>query len=521
MNSSKNTRQDTAFIHEVTQRLYSTLQIEKALHSTLLFLREHMPADSLNAGIFDPTTGMLQYLASATCLGGMLIDERLQLSEKGIRDTEHYAIGKAHIDKHPWGTQVSGEIAEHFRLFHEDFPGFDVAGDFSTLTLTVGIGVPRFGYFNILAHGLNQFSEKHRRMMNLLERPLTGAALNLWHYRKVVTLNEHLVRTNDLLLNRLGHIAATEVIGTETGLHGVITLAKQVADTNAPVLITGETGTGKEVVAHAIHRLSRRKNHPMICINCGAIPETLMDSELFGHERGAFTGASSRKRGYFEQADGGTIFLDEVGELSAAAQVKLLRVLQEHAIRRVGGNRSIPLDVRVIAATHRNLPALAEEGRFRRDLWFRLNVFPIHIPPLRERTADIPALAEFFAARKAREMNVSEKPVFAAGAFDLLKSYHWPGNIRELENLIERSLIICQGSPLHFDNLSPSTPSLSEKREGEEEAFPSLESITIRHILKALRKSGGRIEGPGGAACLLDLNPSTLRGKIKKYGISK
>ena len=215
----------------------------------------------------------------------------------------------------------------------------------------------------------------------------------------------------------------------------------------------GETGVGKEVIANAIHNLSLRSNGPFIRVNCGAIPPTLMDSELFGHEKGAFTGALFQKRGRFERADGGTIFLDEIGELPLEAQVRLLRVLQEKEIERVGGTETIQVDIRVIAATHRNLDQMLAEGRFREDIYFRLRVFPIAIPPLRLRPEDIPVLVQHFIQKKCREMKTVKIPSLAPGALDRLMLYNWPGNVRELENAVERELIVNKGSLLSFDDL--------------------------------------------------------------------
>jgi transcriptional regulator with GAF, ATPase, and Fis domain len=279
----------------------------------------------------------------------------------------------------------------------------------------------------------------------------------------------------------------------------------------------GETGVGKEVVANAIHHLSKRSDGPMISINCGAIPDTLLDNELFGHEKGAFTDASTMKQGYFEQADRGTIFFDEIGELTLQAQVKLLRVIQDMTFQRVGGKRP---NVRVIAATNRDLGDMIANLQFRKDLWFRLNVFPIHIPALRERKIDIPALAEYFARRQSIEMNLSFRFRFAPGAIEQLQNYDWPGNVRELKNVIERALIICQGQPLSFPNLFGISAQEQESPQLPDSGpYPTLNDIQARHIKQTLTRSKGRITGKAGAAELLDIKPSTLRARMKKLGI--
>ena len=296
---------------------------------------------------------------------------------------------------------------------------------------------------------------------------------------------------------------------------------RSVAPLSSPVLLLGDTGVGKEVIAGAIHNASLRRDEPFIKVNCGAIPETLMDSELFGHEKGAFTGALNHKRGRFERAHNGTIFLDEIGELSLEAQVRLLRVLQEKEIERVGGTESINVDIRVIAATHRNLNAMILEGKFREDLYFRLNVFPIYIPTLRERKGDIPGLVQHFIQKKSRDLKLTAIPTLAPKALDQLLAHHWPGNVRELENAVERAIILHREEPLSFAELGPKkelevTPvSASEDMESFD-----LDQVTADHIRRVLMVTNGRVEGEKGAADLLGINPGTLRGRMRKLGIS-
>src|SRR5512136_2879197 len=272
-------------------------------------------------------------------------------------------------------------------------------------------------------------------------------------HQEVIRLKDMLADDNRYLFNELRSASGDEIVGSDFGLKTVIEMVQQVAPLDSPVLLLGETGTGKEVIANAIHYSSPRKDGPFIKVNCGAIPETLIDSELFGHEKGAFTGAVSQRRGRFERADRGTIFLDEIGELPPQAQIRLLHVLQRKEIERVGGTSSIPVDIRIISATNRNLEEMIASGRFREDLWFRLNVFPIMIPPLRQRKEDIPALVHHFIDRKSVELKLTEKTALAPGAVDRLIAYDWPGNVRELENIIERALIQHQGGMLSFETL--------------------------------------------------------------------
>ena len=249
---------------------------------------------------------------------------------------------------------------------------------------------------------------------------------------------------NRYLQKEMMYLTGDTIIGARFGLKEVMRMVEHVAPTNSPVMIIGETGTGKEVIANAIHLSSKRKGSAFVKINCGAIPDSLIDSELFGHEKGAFTGAISQKKGRFERAHNGTIFLDEVGELPLQAQVRLLRVLQQHEIERVGGSQTIPVDVRIITATHKNLEEMVRIGQFREDLWFRLNVFPIIIPPLHQRTIDIPALVDYFLEQKSMDMKIRKLPSLAPGAIEKLLTYDWPGNVRELEYLVERTLILNQ-----------------------------------------------------------------------------
>jgi transcriptional regulator with GAF, ATPase, and Fis domain len=311
-----------------------------------------------------------------------------------------------------------------------------------------------------------------------------------------------------------------EIVGTSPALQTVLSRVSKVAATDSTVLITGETGTGKELVARAMHRRSLRSSYPFVSVNCAAIPRDLIASELFGHEKGSFTGATQRRLGRFELAQRGTIFLDEVGELPAETQIALLRVLQEREFERVGGAGSIRTDVRVIAATNRDLEAAIAAGLFRSDLFYRLDVFPIEIPPLRERKEDIPLLVEYFIDRYARKAGKNFQTVNKK-SLDLLQSYPWPGNIRELQNVIERSVIVCETGTFSVDEswLSRQPPVIEP--DGRSDLFKGLPSQEKAIIEAALSESGGRVYGPSGAAAKLGIPRTTLESKIRSLKINK
>jgi transcriptional regulator with GAF, ATPase, and Fis domain len=386
------------------------------------------------------------------------------------------------------------------------------------------------------------FSELDVRKAQGLLEPFRLALENDRRFQELARLREAVEADNRALRSRLERQdIADSIVGGDSGLREVTERIAQVAVTDVPVLVLGETGTGKEVVARSIHARSQRAKGPIVCVNCGAIPPGLVDSELFGHERGSFTGASGTRKGWFERADGGTLFLDEIGELPLDAQVRLLRVLQERMFERVGGTRPIHVDVRVVAATHRNLEDMVQAGSFREDLWYRLSVFPIVLPPLRERLTDIPALAAHFAWRAGKRLGGA--PLVPSDSdVELLAAYDWPGNVRELAAVIERAAILGGGKKLNVagalgvrtNAARGSTPPVVSQAAslpllpiggsngsapGESERFPTLDEAMAKHIERALDRTHGRIEGKGGAADLLDINPHTLRSRMKKLGV--
>jgi formate hydrogenlyase transcriptional activator len=320
-----------------------------------------------------------------------------------------------------------------------------------------------------------------------------------------------------------------EIVGQSRALAAVIEKVKLVASTDSSVLILGETGTGKELIARAIHSNSERRNRPLVKVNCAALPVGLIESELFGHEKGAFTGASDRRIGRFELAHNGTIFLDEIGDMPADLQAKLLRVLQEHEFERLGGSNLIKVDVRVIAATNRDLLRSVSEGTFRQDLYYRLNVFPVQLPSLRQRQEDIPSLVHYFVRRFCLKIGRKITRI-QRETMERLVSYAWPGNVRELENVIERAVILSRGAELEVaadvlpaPTVVPATaPQIAAEEKPEQRPLTqSIDQVERNHILEVLMRTNWRIEGPAGAAALLNLNPSTLRSRMKKLGVQR
>ncbi|GBC63635.1 Fis family transcriptional regulator [Desulfonema ishimotonii] len=498
------------FFREVTLRICGSLEIEKALWECLLYIRQFIPASHMAFHVYHRDLGIIETVAHATTETGKALSIRTPISPKARRQIEEQRSVRVRLIDRLGDNAVTRPVARQLGALN-----------LSAIVMDLVLERTFLGILSVLNDGENKFDDIHIRLMRCLNEPFAIALTNSLRFRELSHLRDLLADDNRYLQDELRKMAGEEIIGADFGLRGVMELVRQVAHLDSPVLLLGETGTGKEVVANAIHNLSLRKDGPFIKVNCGAIPENLMDSELFGHEKGAFTGAFSRKRGLFERAHGGTLFLDEIGELPPEAQVRLLRVLQEKEIDRVGGSNPIRVDIRVIAATHRDLEAMLTQRRFREDLYFRLRVFPISIPPLRERIADLPALVQHFIQKKSRDMKLDRLPMLAPAAIDRLMAYPWPGNVRELENAVERALILSRGKPLTFSDIRPraceQAPAIQPELKQTES--PALDIVMARHIRRVLDMCGGRVEGPRGAALILDINPSTLRKRMKKLGI--
>jgi formate hydrogenlyase transcriptional activator len=376
-------------------------------------------------------------------------------------------------------------------------------------------------YRSLLSSAAPRFSAEGRFLgyigtaIDITERKMAERELKQAH-EELNRLKNQLEAENIYLQEELQRDQAFgDIVGQSAAIKEVLHSISQVAPTDSTVLIMGETGTGKELLARAIHMASRRKNRPLIRVNCAALAPTLIESELFGHEKGAFTGAGARRLGRFELAHTGTLFLDEIGEMPLDLQVKLLRALQEGEIERLGGSRTIKVDVRIIAATNRDLKQAVKNGTFREDLWYRLNIFPINSPPLRERGDDIRILAEHFAAIFARRYGKKLTGI-SREAMRALCDHSWPGNVRELANVIEREVINLRGTVLRIhEDLE------SRKADAAAASLERLEDLERIHIFKVLQEVNWRVEGPKGAASVLDINPNTLRSRMRKLGIVK
>lgn len=411
-----------------------------------------------------------------------------------------------------WGALYTNDVLEDDRLPNKQWMKENHLKSFAGFPLTF-----RGELLGVLAmFGRRPLSEDEFGRMAVFAHEAAIAIKNAQLFEEVERLKDRLQAENLYLRKEveLQH-GFEEIIGDSVSMQTVLRNVERVAPTDSTVLILGETGTGKELIARAIHNLSPRKERSLVKVNCGAIPTNLVESELFGHEKGSFTGASSKRIGRFELADGGTIFLDEVGELPADAQIKLLRVLQEREFDRVGSHKPTKVDVRVIASTNRDLQQAVKAGTFRADLLYRLNVFPIEVPPLRSRLSDIPLLVQFYARKFSKKLGKRLDDVSQV-TMDRLAKSPWPGNVRELENVIERAAILSQGPLLQIDDAQ-----LRSSAEPKPAASGTLEEVERAHIVQVLRDVGWVIEGPQGAARCLDLHPNTLRSRMQKLGIKK
>ncbi|MEQ9298333.1 MAG: sigma 54-interacting transcriptional regulator [Cyclobacteriaceae bacterium] len=496
------------FFIDIALRVCSNLEIEKGLYECFQYLRKYMPGDAIYLERYEPDFSAIRIIAHATNEGFNKMDTLVTLDKESMQQMK--AMDKAGFPQYFLSNCSDDSPISRNML--------QLLGEPSSSILSTMLMVDDqlMGALTLVAYGRDRFTEDHVELYQVVRKPFFLAMSNAMEHLEVLKLQKMLTDENQFLRGELRRVCREEVIGAHFGLREVMLQVTQVAHLDSPVLLSGETGAGKDVIANVIHCSSSRSKGPMISVNCGAIPESLIDSELFGHEKGAFTGAIAQKKGRFERADKGTIFLDEIGELPLEAQVRLLRVLQSHEIERVGGTKMVPVDIRIIAASNQNLEELVKEGKFREDLWFRLNVFPILIPPLRERKADIPALLQHFINTKSKELKLPAIPKMATSAIDELIDYNWPGNVRELQNIVERALILNPKGSLSFSHLL--YPGKSRIRPNGK--TDNLDQIISSHIRNVLNKTSGKIHGAGGAAALLGVNPNTLRNRMNKLGIA-
>ncbi len=501
---------DHTFYFRAGNEICSSLDLETALHRFFLILEESMPADAISLHLFDPGFGFIESLAVASDDGGQPLSEITPLPKEIRKAIEAFI---ASLDGTPYCQRLDRMGDDPLAALAAEKLGVE---DYSGMILDLILEGQYLGILTVGNSSGKTFTQDHADKLLMVHNPLALACAGFIRHRDLTELKDRLTRDYQYLQRDLIRKSGDKVIGADQGLKPVMNLVHKVAPTTSPVLLLGETGVGKGVIAQAIHRLSSRSEQPLIVVDCAAIPDNLVESDLFGHEKGAFTGALSKHIGRFERAHQGTIFLDEIGELPLATQKKILRVLQDGVIERIGGTQTIRPDIRVIAATHRPLDKMVKQGRFRKDLFFRLNVFPITIPPLRERKTDIQLLANDIIKRQSRRMGLPHIVTLSPGAGDILAAYSWPGNVRELKNIIERELIIKGNDPLLFDTL---LSALSKRPEKKEKYDLGLDKAMREHIQNVVDMTNGRVEGPKGAGILLGVHPRTLQHRMKKLGV--
>jgi hydrogenase-4 transcriptional activator len=505
------------FFKETTLRICSSLSVKTGLKRVFSYLQKWMEFDEMFYVMLDKEHRALRCIARISN-GEIVPTPPPDTLTKELWD---WFVSSSHThiynpDSHP----IAIKLLPIIRLQPEKM---------SDLIIPLKIEDDRLGHLVLRSYSPNNFTQEHVNLLSTITQPLALALRNALAYEKISRYKDRILDDKKFLQHEIlveRNESTSEFIKENKGLKRVNDQIEQVAPFANTVLILGETGTGKEVVANAIHFGSQRKNGPLIKVNCGAIPSELIDNELFGHEKGAFTGAMQSQRGRFERASGGTIFLDEIGDLPLQAQTRLLRVLQNREVVRVGGGSPIEVDIRVIAATHKDLNKMVEENLFREDLLFRLNVFPITIPPLRERKEDIPVIANYLINKKQKELGIATTPTIGPKALEKLSEYSWPGNIRELENIIESEMIRNRGEEcLPFDALCCYQQAARKHNEDSLSTTTSpridkLDDIISAHIQEVLERTNGQIHGKDGAAELLGINPSTLRSRIHKLGIN-
>jgi formate hydrogenlyase transcriptional activator len=497
-------RQQLRLLLDINNAIISNLTRESLFHAIAEALRKVIPFDRAVLPIYDAEKDVFRRFALE---GQSLLGQEVN-SEIG-RHGSH-----------------SGWVFDHRRpLLKQDvqaereLPSDEIvlAGGIRSYMIVPLIARDKvFGTLFVASCTPNRYSSEDVALLQAVAKQIALAIENMLAYEEIARLRARLEEENRYLQDEIKtEHNFEEITGQSAAMKQVFRTIETVASTDATVLIVGETGTGKELVARALHNLSPRRRRALVKVNCAALPTGLIESELFGHEKGAFTGALARRIGRFELAHEGTLFLDEIGDLPLELQPKLLRVLQEGECERVGGTQTIRVDVRVIAATNRDLEEAVQGGRFRADLYYRVNVFPIHLPPLRERREDIPLLVAYFARKFATRLG-KRTPTVLPAMMQALQAYGWPGNVRELENVTERAVILSQGAHLDLGGWLP-TPGTTSRKRGPR----TLEEAEREHILAVLEETGWRVSGERGAAKVLGMKPTTLEARMKKLGITR
>ena len=536
-------KEDYKFFREAVQHVASSLDLSQAMLSVYEFLKQNFPLAALSFHKFEKHLDAMHLLFLVTDGKFRYLNEMVHMPDfaKNLILKREKECDVKYVP-HTLNRPVTPLIGQ---AIHTYLPNTDRA----TLIAMLSTNNHVIGHLNLYGNCPECFTLEHERKFRMLRPAFSLVMMNLLKHKEIVELQQRLSEENRKLVSEVHRLRDETIVGANGNLRPIMEMVKQLSGRDVPVLITGETGTGKELVADAIQRTSTRCNAPYVKVNCGAIPDSLIDSELFGHEKGAFTGAIGVRPGRFEQSHGGTLFLDEVGDMPVEAQRRLLRVLQNGMVERIGGSHTLNVNVRIIAATHWNIEELINKGQFRSDLFYRLNVFPIHLPPLRERHQDIPKLVHHFLIKKAKRLMVGTSPHLAPESLPALLDYPWPGNVRELENLVERALITNPKNPIY---LNKHLPSYTDKENNTRLAPPSpaafsgrtadsverqanskialldrdhknvteLDYIVARHIRHILQMCNGKIYGPNGAAEKLGVNPSTLRKRMDKLNIA-
>ena len=500
-----------AFLLEVTNTLLSNIDVMKLLVAIGTCVRQVKAFDYASVAVYDSEKKMLRIHSIGAAPGIPPLPDAVLLPIAGTPHGTAYASGKPLL--------LKGVGAERFP--------FDLPDHLIRASIKSGCWIPLngrdgpLGTLNVFSRQAGAFAEDDVNALTQLASQVSVALDNALAFQRIGDLNARLAKEKLYLEDELRtETDFRDIIGTSRALKRVLKQIETVAPTDSTVLILGETGTGKERLAHAVHELSPRRAHAFVKVNCASVPAGLLESELFGHEKGAFTGAIAQRIGRFELAHQGTLFLDEVGEIPLDLQSKLLRVLQEKQFERVGNSRTMTSDVRIVAATNRDLNKLIAAGQFRSDLYYRLSVFPVMVPALRDRAEDIPLLVHFFLARFAKRMG-KNVDIVSPETMQALCRYSWPGNVRELEHVIERAVILSPGPELRISQAEFESATIAEAPEVAAKSSSTLEEIEREHILSMLKETKGRIGGSGGAAERLGMNRTTLNSRMQKLGISR